>query len=310
MAEFKFFCPQCGQQIKCDTGYSGTQINCPACKQVITVPQAPGSAAQPPVPAKSRALKNVLVIAAAVIVLAGLVTAGWFGYSKYKRGHLPPGLVVLWPGEGNGQDLVGGNKVTLTDISFEEGKAGRAFSFNGTSSYLRAPYNPGMNIGNGDGFTFTAWIKPTESNGYHPIFRWSTPGSVPDGISLRIGHSPADRGVIYADFFNGNLYYLTSPPGSVASGKFQFVALTYDKATGQAMLYLNGTVVAQTQFSTPMSLETIKCDFYIGCEPPGSAPGSWSYNKYFAGLMDEIAVYNRALSADEIKNRWHESKSR
>jgi len=43
MAEFKFFCPQCGRQIKCNTGYSGMQINCPACKQVIVAPQVPST---------------------------------------------------------------------------------------------------------------------------------------------------------------------------------------------------------------------------------------------------------------------------
>jgi hypothetical protein len=48
MAEFKFSCPHCSQHIQCDTGYAGTQINCPACKQAIVVPQAPPSAAASP----------------------------------------------------------------------------------------------------------------------------------------------------------------------------------------------------------------------------------------------------------------------
>jgi outer membrane lipoprotein-sorting protein len=41
MAEFKFSCPQCNQHIQCDTGYAGTQINCPSCQKAIVVPQAP-----------------------------------------------------------------------------------------------------------------------------------------------------------------------------------------------------------------------------------------------------------------------------
>jgi outer membrane lipoprotein-sorting protein len=123
MAEFKFSCPQCGQHIQCDPGYSGVQINCPSCQQAIVVPQAPRSAAAPaapPVPPpaspglstrqttaapaagrrfagapapgahppakpKSKALRNVLVITAAVAVLAGLGAGGWFGFSKYKQ---------------------------------------------------------------------------------------------------------------------------------------------------------------------------------------------------------------------------------
>jgi len=124
MAEFKFSCPQCGQHIQCDTGYSGTQINCPSCQQAIVVPQAPRFAAAPtaasappppPAPApglatrqsttvpatgrrfagapgaqpagkpKSKALRTVLVITASLAVLAGLGAGGWFGFSKYQE---------------------------------------------------------------------------------------------------------------------------------------------------------------------------------------------------------------------------------
>jgi outer membrane lipoprotein-sorting protein len=121
MAEFKFSCPQCGQHIQCDSGYSGAQINCPTCQQAIVVPQAPRFAAtpsappvpppappglstrqtttvpaagrrfagapgaQPPSKPKSKALKTVLIITVCVVVMAGLGAGGWFGFSKYKE---------------------------------------------------------------------------------------------------------------------------------------------------------------------------------------------------------------------------------
>jgi len=40
MSEFKFLCPECGQKILGDTGYSGTQIACPTCQKSITIPAA------------------------------------------------------------------------------------------------------------------------------------------------------------------------------------------------------------------------------------------------------------------------------
>ena len=121
MAEFKFSCPQCGQHIQCDTGYFGVQINCPACQQAIVVPQAPRFAAapsaaagstfgaagpcdqakhhgsgdgtaicrrarrSPPAKPKSKALRNVLVITASVVVLAGLGVGGWFGFRNTRN---------------------------------------------------------------------------------------------------------------------------------------------------------------------------------------------------------------------------------
>lgn len=111
MSEFKFFCPQCGQHILCDTGYSGQQINCPICQKAIVVPHPPAAAPVPPqaapvytplpsaapaagrpyagapvarpaAPVSSSAVKNILITVAAVLLLAALGVGGWFAYSK------------------------------------------------------------------------------------------------------------------------------------------------------------------------------------------------------------------------------------
>lgn len=43
MSEFKFACPVCGQHITCDSGSSGTQMDCPTCFRKLVVPQAPAT---------------------------------------------------------------------------------------------------------------------------------------------------------------------------------------------------------------------------------------------------------------------------
>ncbi len=48
MTEIKIFCPHCGQHIQCEESYRGTQINCPACKQLFLIPKARHS--PPPAP--------------------------------------------------------------------------------------------------------------------------------------------------------------------------------------------------------------------------------------------------------------------
>jgi hypothetical protein len=55
MSDFKFNCPACGQKISCDTGYTGTQIACPACQKTLTVPAASGTAAAAPMTAATAA---------------------------------------------------------------------------------------------------------------------------------------------------------------------------------------------------------------------------------------------------------------
>jgi Concanavalin A-like lectin/glucanases superfamily len=296
MAEFKFFCPHCGRQILCDTSYSRTQINCPVCQQPITVPQAAPEAAPgvpPPVAVPSHTSRNILFGTVAVLVLTGLVIGGWFGYSKIKIRKLPPGLVAMWSGEGNGGDTAGGNKMELTDISFAEGKTGKAFSFNGTTSTIKIPASRSLDIGAGDGFTIMAWIKPTRVDGLHPMFQWTD--SAP--LIIGIGVGPNENGVLAStitDVSGGR--YVNSNPDVLASGVFQHIALTYDKASGVGTWYLNGVIVGRRQLS---GMVETKGDLLISRHETN--PGNSTFNRLYAGLMDEIAVYNRALSASEIQ---------
>jgi DNA-directed RNA polymerase subunit RPC12/RpoP len=91
MAEFKFSCPQCGQKILCDTGYAGSQINCPSCRQPVFVP--PPQAAAAPVgravqvkASKSSTLRNILIAASSAVVLAaGVVAVLHYGIGDSTR---------------------------------------------------------------------------------------------------------------------------------------------------------------------------------------------------------------------------------
>jgi hypothetical protein len=210
-------------------------------------------------------------------------------------GAHPPGLVALWSGEGDGNDSVGDNPAMLTDIAFAEGKVGRAFSFNGFSSSLRIPASPALDLGAGDGFTIMAWIKPTQIDGIHPLFAWTD--SLP--INCSIGQRPYESGVLMACITDGEgNRFLTTHPGVLAGGVFQHIALTFDKASGLGTWYLNGVIVAQRRLTGQVT--GTKGDFWIS--RIDRSPGNWSTDRAYAGLMDEIAIYNRALSAEEIKS--------
>jgi ribosomal protein S27E len=298
MAEFKFFCPQCGQNIQCDMSYSGAQINCPVCQQAIVVPQSPREAASVvslPVAVKSNTLRNVLFAVAAVLVLARLVIGGWFGYSKIRiHKSVKEGLVAAWSGEGDGNDSVGENTMELTDISFEKGKVGQAFSFNGTSSSIKIPASPSLDVGAGGGLTIMAWVKPSDVDGPHPMFQWSDSGNP---LTFWIGLRPSENGVLCGTVTGASgKRFVLSHPGVLASGSFQHIALTYDKASGLGKIYLNGIVVSQRQLRGTVNA---KGDLLISQR--NTHQGDWSSNRSFAGLMDEIAIYKRALSASEIQ---------
>ena len=182
----------------------------------------------------------------------------------------------------------------LTDISFADGKVGQAFSFNGTSSYISIPENSALDVGTGEGFTVMAWIKPAKVNGIYNVIEWS------DYLcAFEIGQTPADQGVLLASVFDSdrNNHFLHSATETIVANVFQHIALTYNKASGVGILYVNGTIVAQSQLGSYIPLT--KGGLRIGYRP--SNPGDWTYNRFFCGLMDEIAIYNRVLSHSEIR---------
>ena len=210
-------------------------------------------------------------------------------------GTHPPGLVALWSGDGEGNDSVGGSTAALTDIAFEEGKVGQAFSFNGVNSCIKIPASQSLDVGAGDGFTIMAWIKPSDVGGLHPLIQWSDDRP----LNLWIGIRPSENGVLRGDITDdeGN-HFLVSHPGVLVSGIFQHIAFTYDKASGVGTLYVNGIIVARRQLGSQLVAKT-KGDLWIS--PIDKRPGNWSTDRAFAGVMDEIALYNRALSASEIQ---------
>jgi tRNA A-37 threonylcarbamoyl transferase component Bud32 len=250
-------------------------------------------------------------MAATVLVSSNVSVVNPSAFEVSKKAREPAGpprkaLVALWSGEGNGNDSAGNNTAILTDMTFAEGKVGRAFSLNGSSSYAKVPFNSSLDMESRNGLTLSLWIKPLDVSGFHPILEWYSSTTLPLGIGsqLRLGQNARSQGVLEAVIvdMNGHYHVLRSPPDTVVANSFQHVAVTYDQATGAGILYLNGRVVAQSRWkSFPPKT---KGDLWISCRP-FSHPGDFTYNTFFAGLLDEIAIYNRALTAGEIQTYYN-----
>jgi hypothetical protein len=91
---------------------------------------------------------------------------------------------------------------------------------------------------------------------------------------------------------NGEPHLLMAPGGTLLANRWQHVALTYDKETGQALLYRNGEIVAESNLGS-FTPET-SYDLYLGRRPAGDARLS------YVGLLDEVTIYDRALTGLEI----------
>jgi Concanavalin A-like lectin/glucanases superfamily len=220
--------------------------------------------------------------------------------STTDSGSYPAGLVGFWSGNNQGRDSVSGADAVLTDITFTDGIDGQAFSFNGVTSSIKIPGSPALEVGTGDGFTIMAWIKPMDVQGLHPLFAWLRDSAWNDNvIQLWIGLRPDENGVLRGFLPGGNENpFIVSQQGVLTPGVFQHIAWTYDKASGMSVLYVNGVVVAQRQMAPQIPAMTEQ-DLWVSYHD--DRPGNWSTDRMFSGLMDDITVYNRALSASEIQ---------
>jgi hypothetical protein len=214
----------------------------------------------------------------------------------------PTNLVSWWRGEGSAIDSWDHNKGELHGASFAPGEVGQAFLFNGVSDYVHIPVAgnlpnaTNLNVGLGAGLTLDAWVNPSDVGNGHPVIEWSRPvGGAPYGVHLWIGHPSRPPGYFYANIADtdGNWHVIDSPSSPVQPNVFQHIAVTYDTTTGLARLYLNGAVVTEANLGifTPQT----SYELYFGERPPGDIN-----SRYYAGLIDEIDVFSRALEPAEI----------
>ncbi len=212
-----------------------------------------------------------------------------------KSEQMREGLVALWPGEGNANDIVGTNNgVVDGTLGFAPGKVGQAFLFNTINTDVRIPATTSLNVGISNGFTLEAWSYPSNALAANPLLEWNN-GAGGLGVQFWEGPFVDGRSSLYANLVDsgGGSRIIMSSAGVVASEVFQHVALTYDKASGVATLYCNGVAVAQQELGsfTPLTIY----DLYIGRRISGKDI------KTFSGLIDEPTIYNRALSVAEIQ---------
>ena len=173
-------------------------------------------------------------------------------------------MVAWYPGDGNANDVQGGNNGTLQGgATFTSGKVGQAFSFNG-SSWVSVP--DAANLHFTSQFTLDAWVNPVSLSGFPMIF--SKFGSANDS-SYEL-HLQPDGSVRANVSGNGStLDALVSGAGVVTAGTWSQVATTFN--AGDWKIYVNGVVVASKTF-TVTSVFPGTATLLIGRDVGTSAP--------------------------------------
>lgn len=201
----------------------------------------------------------------------------------------PVGLVSWLAGDGNANDIRGfNNGIAEGSLAFASAKVSQGFNFDGNAADIRIPASTSLDVGVGGGITIDMWIKPTTVTN-NPLAEW---GSGVTGAHFWLGGSEVP-GNLYINLTDtgGNFHVLQSAGGVIAPNEWQHVSMTYDKTTGIATLYRNGSIVAGPTNLGSFTPRT-NSDLYLGYRV------SPTYR--FGGLMDEVEIFDRALTAEEI----------
>lgn len=196
----------------------------------------------------------------------------------------PSGLVAWWPGNGNANDVVGGSNGTLMNgaIITTEGKAGPAFSFDGQSGYMAAP-PAALST---DDMSLDSWVKwdgPNAASSRQLMIYSGSPDS--DGYGL----FAENNGAITIISGQGTPAVFLSD-GVLSQGTWHNVSAV--RTGGQWTLYLDGAAKTINAGDAGAVPDVPTSNTVIGGVEGGP--------EIFNGLIDEIQIYNRALTAQEI----------
>ena len=240
----------------------------------------------------------------AFTIAAGLLFAPDFRAAECIS--TPPGLVAWWSGDDHARDLSGHfNFGATTDLSYSTGKVGSAFEYNGSSTGLKMPPSPSLAV---KSLTFAAWINPADGE-YRPIVMYQQDGDFM-GALFWTGNPPGGAAAsLYANLRETVIFGDTSKVIQAAdvilTNQWSFVALTYDHQSGVSRLYVNGEVVQEGNFGSVQPRTA--APLYIGHSPPTTADVISS--RSFLGGLDEVQIYNRALTQAELQGIYAASSS-
>lgn len=165
------------------------------------------------------------------------------------------------------------------------GRFGGALSFNGTSSIVNVPDADSLDATTA--VTTMAWVNSTTNTGWRSVIMKENPART--DLAYALYGSTTTRGpggwIVSGTAFSTRAAERTT---RLTNGTWTHIAMTYDGTT--IRLYVNGTQAATR--ATTGAIAATTGGLKIG--------GNSLWGEYFAGQIDEVRVYNRALSAAEV----------
>jgi hypothetical protein len=196
------------------------------------------------------------------------------------------GLVAFYALDGDTNDSSGnGNDGTISGTpNWMAGKIGSALEFDGSSTYVEIPFSESLRLLNQGDFTLSAWFKADEIPPENKEVLQQGDGNGTGRTWLFVHNSNEIR-----SFLGGGT---TASGVSVEVGIWAHatVVVTEGGDADTVQLYVNGELAGEP---SQRSMEDCEGVYFIGRHK--------NPTNFWDGLIDEVQLYNRALSGGEIR---------
>jgi parallel beta-helix repeat protein len=217
--------------------------------------------------------------------------AGNLGDGIHVRGNnTPDKLVGFWRAEGNDEDdlfVIADAGELLGGVGFAPGVAGQAFSFDGADDFFQD--NKTFRLNYGGGKSMEAWVRTADTQGTLITDGGGIDAERGMGLFVENGRLVVRGSKGTAGEFN---FTLTGPV--INDDQFHHVAVTWtgDASANGVKLYIDGTLAAAG--TALAAISTASTFLHFGGHATLPLP-------FLNGLLDEIAVYDEVLSAEQIE---------
>ena len=205
------------------------------------------------------------------------------------------GLVGYWPFNGNANDLSGSNLngtvngSSLTTDRFNNSNS--AYNYNGTSNNIVVLNSTILNVEN---WSVSAWYKTSVNSNTIQRITTKQTGSVGNSNVFAILFQ---NGKVYGSFYNGSTEVITSDNSITSDGNWHHVVYIRNQNLNKLYIYVDNVLKDSTTNSFGNLANT--ANLFIGSSGAGTNIQWWN------GKIDDIGIWNRALTTDEISNLYN-----
>jgi hypothetical protein len=234
-----------------------------------------------------RTLKTLLT---AIVVFASIIT----GMAQVPNYVPANGLVGWWPFNGNANDESGnGNNGTINGATLtadRNGNANAAYSFDGLTNTIDLGNSQSYRIQNQ--LTISVWILINGGTQNPRIIQFGNNNFDEFGLETQ-GTSNSTR--VVNGFFGG-----FPANSSISCLTWHHVVYTCNRISAESKIYFDGNLMVSNNGTPGSPLNYGACNLKIGEKPCGNSD-------YWGGKIDDIGIWNRALTQQEITNLYTSS---